>query len=245
MFVTVCAINARVPAGVGNRPHIFTDFGQALKLLCPLSSHPFARGVGVAYLLLLETSAEHNMIKQVLEGKELEMTLSQFVIQFVQALKFETHIDNPLARFLLFLANSNLQVGTIFARSNRVLVLHVISYNGLSTQFLILSLVLILLIPFCRFEKNFFGRCTQKSKLAARTLFFTPCATFFSNNSQKKTFGHSTNSLGWLDDSPKFRCVYLHSTSHLSSDAPVACVADMPRMLLLLLPPFLDKNQED
>jgi len=36
---------------------------QALKLLCPLSSHPFARGIGVAYLLLLETHDLHGLIK--------------------------------------------------------------------------------------------------------------------------------------------------------------------------------------
>eukprot|EP00750_Incisomonas_marina_P002130 INCI12098.2.p1 GENE.INCI12098.2~~INCI12098.2.p1 ORF type:complete len:1002 (-),score=222.26 INCI12098.2:442-3222(-) len=98
---------------------------QALKLLGPLTSHPFARGIGVAYLLLLETRDLHGLICSKQEsqshsnsrsswgarnGHEMDVSLGNFVLQFVQALKFETHIDNPLSRFLIYLADVNAQV---------------------------------------------------------------------------------------------------------------------------------------
>ena len=104
---------------------------QALKLLGPLTSHPFARGIGVAYLLLLETRDLHGLICSKQEsqshsnsrsswgarnGHEMDVSLGNFVLQFVQALKFETHIDNPLSRFLIYLADVNAQV-----RDNRTI----------------------------------------------------------------------------------------------------------------------------
>ena len=37
--------------------------------------------------------------------------MEKFVLQLVQALKFERHTDNPLSRLLLHLANHSDQVG--------------------------------------------------------------------------------------------------------------------------------------
>jgi len=88
----------------------------------------------------------------------MDLSLSNFVLQFVQALKFETHIDNPLARFLLYLADINVQV------RGELLCTLCVQLRSLTEG-----------VVSGRSEKNFFGRCTQRLTAEAQT----SCCTLF------------------------------------------------------------------